>query len=94
MESSAVNKNVAIWVMDTNGDVVPAERMDDTDHNPAITAQGKARAVSNLLTPGTAEGAPPLSKNLTARAQVAAFVPTSVEGFDPHDCTSEGCLRE
>jgi glc operon protein GlcG len=43
--ASAVNKNVAICVMDTNGDVVLAERMDNTEHNPVITAQGKARAV-------------------------------------------------
>jgi glc operon protein GlcG len=43
--ASAVNKNVAICVMDTNGDVVLAERMDGTEHDPVITAQGKARAV-------------------------------------------------
>ena len=44
----AVNKSVAICVMDTNGDVVLAERMDGTEHNPVITAQGKARAVLML----------------------------------------------
>lgn len=43
--ATAVGKNVAICVMDTNGDVVLAERMDSTEHNPVITAQGKARAV-------------------------------------------------
>ena len=41
----AMNQHVAICVMDTNGDVVLAERMDGTPHVPVITAQGKAKAV-------------------------------------------------
>ena len=40
----AEGKYVAICVMDTDGDVVLAERMNGADHNPVITAEGKARA--------------------------------------------------
>ena len=43
--AAALNQHVAICVMDTNGDVVLAERMDGTPHVPVITAQGKAKAV-------------------------------------------------
>jgi glc operon protein GlcG len=43
--AAALNQHIAICVMDTNGDVVLAERMDGTPHVPIITAQGKARAV-------------------------------------------------
>ena len=43
--AAAMNQHVAICVMDTNGDVVLAERMNGTNRIPQSTAQGKARAV-------------------------------------------------
>jgi len=44
--AAAANDHIAICVMDTNGDVVLAERMDTLpDSIPISTAQGKARAV-------------------------------------------------
>ncbi len=43
--AAAMNQHVAICVLDTNGDVVLAERMDGVGHIPVITAQGKAKAV-------------------------------------------------
>ena len=50
--ASAANEHVAICVMDTNGDVVLAERMDMvSDRIPISTSQGKARAVLLLGMP-------------------------------------------
>ena len=42
--AAAMNQHIAICVMDTNGDVVAAERMDGANHTPVATAEGKARA--------------------------------------------------
>lgn len=42
--AAALDQHIAICVLDTDGDVVLAERMDGADHTPVITAEGKARA--------------------------------------------------
>jgi len=43
--AAAANAHVAICVMDTNGDVVVLERMNQTGRVILVAAQGKARAV-------------------------------------------------
>jgi glc operon protein GlcG len=39
------NEQAAVCVMDTSGDIVVFERMDETNRIPVTTAEGKARAV-------------------------------------------------
>jgi glc operon protein GlcG len=43
--AAAKKQNIAVCVMDANGDVVSFERMNGTDRIPLATSQGKARAV-------------------------------------------------
>ena len=43
--AAAKKQNIAVCVMDANGDVVAFERMNGTDRIPLATSQGKARAV-------------------------------------------------
>ena len=43
--AAAKKQNIAVCVMDVNGDVVVFERMNGTDRIPLATSQGKARAV-------------------------------------------------
>jgi glc operon protein GlcG len=43
--ATAKRQNIAVCVMDTNGDVVVFERMNGTERIPLATSEGKARAV-------------------------------------------------
>ena len=57
--AEAADEQAAICVMDTSGDIVVFERMDQTNRIPVGTAEGKARAVLMFGIP-TAEVAPAL----------------------------------